>query len=219
MNTLLLLYLSLFPAKTQQINLKLAETVLNNSALIRVKIWRLNPKTNAKEYGRAGCSGTFIGPNTVLTAAHCFPDAPTITNIWVRPYTTKAAPGYAAHLVKWDKEHDLALLALEGYQTRIYAKKALSVRVGQAVVSVGSPFDFEFLLSEGIVALTSRSVREFKSHYLVHTGMINPGSSGGGAFNDEGELVGVNTMTQGNPFGWAGISMAVSIEDVKEFLR
>lgn len=33
-----------------------------------------------------------------------------------------------------------------------------------------------------------------------------------------GELIGVNTMSVGF-FGWSGISMAVSVEDVQEFLE
>ena len=47
----------------------------------------------------------------------------------------------------------------------------------------------EFLVSQGIVAQKEFTTREFKSSYIVHTAMINPGSSGGGgAFNDKGEL-------------------------------
>ncbi len=47
--------------------------------------------------------------------------------------------------------------------------------------------------------------------------MCNPGSSGGGAFNESGELIGVNTMIVGI-FGWTGITLTVNTETVNEFL-
>jgi S1-C subfamily serine protease len=91
--------------------------------------------------------------------------------------------------------------------------------VGASLIVVGSPFSLEFLVSEGIVALSHRKDHEFHGTYIIHTAMINSGSSGGGLFNPAGELVGVNTMTMGGPFGWNGISMAVDIKTVREFLR
>lgn len=168
-----------------------------------------------RHYGIAGCSGTFIAEGAVLTAAHCFSEA-TITT-WVRPYNGKSKQAF---LVKIDPEYDLALLAVPGPFKHGIAKLTLQPpKLGSQIVNVGSPIGFEFLLSEGVVALTSFRERHFKSTYLVTTAMINPGSSGGGAFNDRGELVGVNTMTAGSPFGWAGISMAVSVEDIRRFLK
>lgn len=201
--------------QTQQINLALADKVLENSVLIRIKVFR--DIDGKRAYGFGGCSGTFINQTQVLTAAHCVADR--IDSIWVKPFPTKGTAGFKAHIQRFDSTHDLALLTLEGYRTDKYAKKALSVRVGESVVAVGSPFRFEYLLSEGVVSMIGWKTKEFNSSYIVHTGMVNPGSSGGGLFNEQGELVGCNTMTYGSPFGWAGISLAVSIEDIREFLK
>jgi S1-C subfamily serine protease len=94
-----------------------------------------------------------------------------------------------------------------------------SPRVGEDVYNVGSPYFLEFLISSGLISAIDLKVKGFMAHYFVSTAMINPGSSGGGAFNEAGELIGVNTMTIGGPFGWAGISLAVDLSTLKEFLR
>lgn len=211
-----LVLLSLFSTPhTQVVNLKQAEQVLSVSVLIRAKQYVIDKQTSKIRRGLAGCSGTFVSSTTVLTAAHCFSD-PT-TDIWVRGPDFKIS--YRATLLKVDADHDLALLAVQDVTNHPFAPIAAIARAGEQVINVGSPLIFEFLLSEGIVATTQFKHRLFKATYLITTAMINPGSSGGGAFNADGELLGVNTMTIGGFFGWAGISMAVDHVTIREFLK
>ncbi len=82
---------------------------------------------------------------------------------------------------------------------------------------MGSPLIFEFVVSEGVVAAVNFTTRGYGSTYIITTAMINPGSSGGGAFNSKGELIGVNTMSTGM-FGWTGISLAVSLKDIRQLM-
>lgn len=202
----------LFLPHTQVLSIKQADSVLDVSVLVRAKQYEMDDKFKIKR-GMGGCSGTFISGTEVLTAAHCF-GRPT-TDVWVRD--PRVEWGFRAHIVKLDPEHDLALLKVEKMANHPYAKIAKAVRVGEQVINVGSPYRFEFLVSEGIVARLNFKTKEFKSGYTITTAMINSGSSGGGAFNSRGELIGVNTMSMG-AFGWTGISLAVNIESMAAFL-
>jgi S1-C subfamily serine protease len=164
-----------------------------------------------KDYQYYGCSGTYIASHVILTAAHCVPKLNDL--IWARgPYEVI---GYPVHLIYWDKKADLALLdAPFGHP---YVKIGLVPDRGDRVLNIGSPEDFEFVESEGTVGPTDFRIRGFTSEYLVTTAMANPGSSGGGAFNDKGELIGVNTMIIGI-FGWSGITLAVNTVSINLFL-
>lgn len=208
-----LLLFTLFVPQTQVLSLQETQEVLSTSVRLSIKMYRQD-EDGKIQYGRAGCSGTYITPNHVLTAAHCFPYP--VTNVWVKGYNEPTQNGV---VLKLDPEHDLALVAIRSKKPHVYAKLAKSVRIGEKVIVVGSPLSLQFALSEGIVSVLHVKSAPFKSLYLIHTGMINPGSSGGGAFNKDGELLGVNTMSMGGFFGWAGISMAVSIEDIRRFLK
>jgi S1-C subfamily serine protease len=189
------------------IPVKTADKAVNVSVLLRMKT-RL--EHGHRRYG--GCSGTYVAPKLILTAAHCF-EGNSVEYVWARDINQTV--GYPVKLlVKWES-HDLALL--ETPYPHAYAKIGRDPKVGEEVLNVGSPLFFEFVVSEGVIGALDFSAPGFGSKYLVTTAMINPGSSGGGAFNRYGELIGVNTMSIG-VFGWNGISLAVSTADIRHFL-
>lgn len=203
-----------FMPQTAVLDVEHTQKLLAMSVLIRAKAFSVNPDTKEVKSGLIGCSGTYINPSTVLTAAHCFDMR--ITDIWVRGADGKS---YTAKVKSIVKDVDLALLTVNKKHNLQCAQLAPSVRIGENVYNVGSPFSLEFLVSNGIVAQTNRTVPQFKAVYLITTAMINSGSSGGGAFNEAGELIGVNTMSVGGFFGWAGISMAVDRDTIATFLK
>jgi len=190
---------------------KVANKALATSVLIRMKI-KVKDKQGKEHTLLGGCSGTFISNDKILSAGHCFSEEVPM-QIWIRDAN---GISYTAKLIKLDKAHDLGLLQVKGLHHK-YSKIGKRLHVAEEIMNIGSPYDLEFLVSHGVVSALDVEVKEFRSVYTITDAAINPGSSGGGVFNSKGELVGVNTMSEGF-FGWSGISYAVSIKDIKHFL-
>lgn len=199
--------------KANVLNITQTDRVLDVSVIVHNKVYIIDPETNETKKGMVGCSGTFIAPGTVITAAHCFTE-PSL-GMWVKDDKNHT---FEVKLLKISPPHDLALLGVISKAPHTYAHLANKVRVGEKVINVGSPLGLGLLLSEGIVSSLDFHIKQFKSGYMITDAMINSGSSGGGAFNAEGELIGVNTMTVGSMFGWAGISLAVDLPTIKQFM-
>jgi S1-C subfamily serine protease len=67
-----------------------------------------------------------------------------------------------------------------------------SLAVGERAFAVGAPLSFERTLSEGLVS----AVRSRGGRAMVQTSAaISPGSSGGGLFDERGNLIGITTLT------------------------
>lgn len=88
-----------------------------------------------------------------------------------------------------------------------------AIRVGEWVMAVGHPFDFQFSVTVGILSARGRRdlTRDEIQDYLQTDAAVNPGSSGGPLFNMAGELVGINTaiFNPGQTAQNAGIAFAI----------
>src|SRR5690606_3855654 len=118
----------------------------------------------------------------ILTNHHVINDADEIT---VRMSDQRE---YKAHLVGSDRRSDLALLKIDAQDLpKVKFAKADTLKVGQWVLAIGSPFGLDDSASAGIVSAIGRNIasRNERSHVpFIHTDVaINPGSSGGPLFN------------------------------------
>jgi hypothetical protein len=96
-----------------------------------------------------------------------------------------------AILYSEDRYKDICLLEAKGVIGKpAQLGKATSLKVGSPVYAVGAPKGLELSLSDGIVA----QLRGGPPPYIQTTAAISPGSSGGGLFDEEGQLVGLTTF-------------------------
>ena len=96
-------------------------------------------------------------------------------------------------VVDLDRRRDLVLLKIKAFNL---APAALgdsdNVQVGESVVLVGSPEGLDLTVSEGIVSARRGSGEGYQ--LLQTSAPASPGSSGGGMFNEYGELIGIVTL-------------------------
>lgn len=133
---------------------------------------------------------------------------------------------FRADVIGTDPETDIALLKVDtnGLPTARLGDSN-TLKPGQWVIAIGSPFSFDHSVTAGVVSATGRSVGGGQQQYVpfIQTDVaINPGNSGGPLFNLAGEVVGINSQIFSGTGGYMGISFAIPIEvaqNVVEQLR
>jgi serine protease Do len=92
---------------------------------------------------------------------------------------------------------------------------AKTLKPGQWVVAIGSPFGLDHSVTAGIVSGIGRSSLDRSQQYVpfIQTDVpINKGNSGGPLLNTKGEVVGINSQIFSNSGGYMGVSFAIPIE-------
>ncbi len=127
-------------------------------------------------------------------------------------------------VVGTDKRSDIALLKIDARDLPVARiGKSGTLQVGEWVLAIGSPFGFDYSATAGIVSAKGRSLpRENYVPFIQTDVAINPGNSGGPLFNQDGEVVGVNSQIYSRTGGYMGLSFAIPIEvamDVADQLK
>ncbi len=109
-----------------------------------------------------------------------------------------------------DETLDLALIHVDRQlPAAIVWGDSKALRLGDTVYAIGFPFDIARLLRRGTVAATAFEIEH--SPFFVTDAQINPGDSGGGMFNENGELVGLPARIQSVQGLSANIGLAFAI--------
>lgn len=119
-----------------------------------------------------------------------------------------------ATVVGSDERTDVALLKVDGSNfPALSAGNVDQLKVGQPVLAIGSPFGFDYSASAGIVSAKSRNMLGETSVPFIQTDVaLNPGNSGGPLFNQQGQVVGVNSRIFSGTGGYMGLSFSIPID-------
>lgn len=117
-----------------------------------------------------------------------------------------------------DAATDLALLKIEAENLSVLTLgDSDEMRVGDSVIAIGNPLDYEHSVTAGIISAKGRKVynNEPFEDFIQTDAAINRGNSGGPLLNQNGEVIGVNTVIR---VDGSGISFAVPSNIVKRVI-
>ncbi len=90
-----------------------------------------------------------------------------------------------------------------------------SLRKGQWVLAIGSPFGLESTVTAGIVSAINRETGDYLP-FIQTDVAVNPGNSGGPLIDLSGRVVGVNSQIVSRSGGFMGISLAIPIDEAMQ---
>ena len=133
---------------------------------------------------------------------------------------------YEAEFVGNDASSDLAVIKLKDADasklTPIEIGDSSKLNVGEWVMAIGSPFGNEQSVSTGIVsalyrstAMSSTGGNTIYANMIQTDAAINPGNSGGALVNDNGELVGINSLIESYSGSSSGVGFAIPVNYAK----
>lgn len=167
----------------------------------------------------SGFAYNAAGQMVILTNYHVVADTTTIT------VTFTTGEEYAASILGSNPLADLALLSTTAPQN---AYKPLEIvtsstlKVGEPVIVVGTPYGLEGSMSGGIISALNRTIitEEYTIGNIIQTtAPINPGNSGGPLLNYQGQVIGIVTaiIQDSQGIGFA-IPSDTIIENVEELI-
>ena len=167
------------------------------------------PGSNQPDRMGAGSGFIYSEDGYVLTNHHVVEDA---DEIIVKMADKRE---FVAELIGSDAASDIAVLKIKADKALPYLKlgDSESVRPGQWVAAIGSPFNFEQTVTAGIVSAKGRSNRAQQYVPFIQTDVaINRGNSGGPLLNMDGEVIGINSWILSSSGGYIGLSFSIPIE-------
>jgi serine protease Do len=119
---------------------------------------------------------------------------------------------HPAKIIGRDEKTDIALLKIDTGKPLPYVKfgDSNAAKVGDWVVAVGNPFGLGGSVTAGIISARGRDLHAGPfDDFLQIDAPINRGNSGGPTFNQQGEVVGINTAIYSPNGGSVGIGFAI----------
>jgi putative serine protease PepD len=153
----------------------------------------------------------------VVTNAHVVDNGDSFT------VTFRDGSRHTATLVGADPSTDLAVIKVDAPAAKLKPLRLAdsdSLRVGDAVVAIGSPFGLEQSVTTGVISALGRQMtapNEFAIDDSIQTdAAINHGNSGGPLLNLRGDVIGVNAQIRSESGGNDGVGFAIPSNTVKD---
>jgi len=132
-----------------------------------------------------------------------------------------------AQIIGWDVFDDVGVVRVDPAAHAldpVPLGDSSSVRVGDPVAVIGSPFGNENSLAVGVVSATKRSIESLTSSYdlldaIQTDAPINHGNSGGPMFDARGRVVGISAQIRSASGNAEGVGFAVPIDSARRSLR
>ena len=161
-----------------------------------------------RQRGAVGSGFVISADGYIMTNNHVVEDADEIQ------VTLNDRRVYDAKVIGLDEPSDLALLKIDAKDVPyVEFGDSDSLRVGDWVLAIGSPFGLEFSAAAGIVSAKGRSMpgrSTYNYMSFIQTDVaINQGNSGGPLFNLEGDVIGINSQILSSTGGSNGISFSI----------
>lgn len=159
----------------------------------------------------AGSGVIITSDGYIITCNHVISGASKIT------ITTNDNKDYEATVVGTDSTTDMALLKINanGLQPAVIGDSD-SLKVGENAVVIGNPLgELSGTVTEGIISAKDRDIDvEGQEMTLLQTSAtVNPGNSGGGLFNQYGELVGI-VVAKSSGDDVEGLGFAIPVNSI-----
>ena len=127
-----------------------------------------------------------------------------------------------------DPADDLAIVKTDAAQSELHPATlgdSSAMKIGNVVETVGNPFGLQGSFTTGVISGLDRTLGGSRGEasqrgLLQIDAAINEGSSGGGLFNAQGELIGINSALE-NPDNntFVGVGYAIPIDTAKALIQ
>jgi len=137
-----------------------------------------------------------------------------------------------AKVVGNDPQTDVAVLKVDHDNLHPAQVAEAPISQGEIVFAFGSPFQFEFSMSQGIVSAKGRNLGIIRSYdeqsgrvragyenFIQTDAAVNPGNSGGPLTNIYGQVVGMNTAIASRTGSYNGIGFAIPAQMVRDVVN
>jgi len=151
-------------------------------------------------------SAVAVADHFLLTNCHVVANRPVIRIV-------RGETSLVANLVASEPKADRCILKSEGEPLTPIAgvRSYQDIAVGERVFAIGTPMGLDLTLTQGVVS----SLRNIGGRNLVQTDApISPGNSGGGLFDESGNLIGITTLA--SRAGIQNLNFAVAASDFWE---